>query len=130
LGEISRIGEIVVNSFLGPRFKAAMVTIDLPLVPDKPIDFGLQDFCSKCGKCARGAPQGRSVMLTKAFKMGMSLAIGCGEMYWYASRKQGWSRLWGVHKNLPLEQTFYLISPEHIVEHETHSCGQEVRCLG
>jgi len=58
LGEMSRIGEIVVNPFLGPRFKAAIVTTDLPLVPDKPIDFGLQDFCSKCGKCARECPSG------------------------------------------------------------------------
>ena len=33
-----------------------MVTTDLPLVPDKPIDFGLQDFCSKCRKCARECP--------------------------------------------------------------------------
>lgn len=56
LGEFSRLGECVVHPFLGPRFKAAVVTTDLPLVPDKPIDFGLQDFCSKCKKCARECP--------------------------------------------------------------------------
>jgi 3-chloro-4-hydroxyphenylacetate reductive dehalogenase len=58
LGEMSRIGDCVVNPFLGPRFKAAVVTTDLPLLPDKPIDFGLQDFCSKCRKCARECPGG------------------------------------------------------------------------
>ena len=58
LGEMSRIGDIVVNPFLGPRFKAAVVTTDLPLAVDKPIDFGLQDFCSKCKKCARECPSG------------------------------------------------------------------------
>jgi 3-chloro-4-hydroxyphenylacetate reductive dehalogenase len=58
LGEMSRIGDCVVNPFLGPRFKAAIVTTDLPLAPDKPIDFGLQDFCSKCKKCARECPVG------------------------------------------------------------------------
>jgi 3-chloro-4-hydroxyphenylacetate reductive dehalogenase len=58
LGEMSRIGDCVVNPFLGPRFKAAIVTTDLPLVPDKPIDFGLQDFCAKCKKCARECPSG------------------------------------------------------------------------
>ena len=58
LGEMSRIGDCVVNPFLGPRFKAAVVTTDLPLFPDKPIDFGLQDFCSKCKKCARECPSG------------------------------------------------------------------------
>ena len=56
LGEFSRMGECVIHPWLGPRFKAAVVTTDLPLVPDKPIDFGLQDFCSKCKKCARECP--------------------------------------------------------------------------
>jgi len=58
LGEMSRIGDCVLHPFLGPRFKAAVVTTDLPLVPDKPIDFGLQNFCSKCKKCARACPSG------------------------------------------------------------------------
>jgi reductive dehalogenase len=58
LGEMCRIGDIVLNPFLGPRFKAAVVTTDLPLAVDKPIDFGLQDFCNKCGKCARECPSG------------------------------------------------------------------------
>ncbi|HOJ42737.1 MAG TPA: 4Fe-4S dicluster domain-containing protein, partial [Syntrophorhabdaceae bacterium] len=31
---------------------------DLHLKVDKPIDFGLQDFCSKCKKCARECPSG------------------------------------------------------------------------
>jgi 3-chloro-4-hydroxyphenylacetate reductive dehalogenase len=58
LGELSRIGDTVLHPFLGPRFKAAVVTTDLPLLPDRPIDFGLQDFCSKCKKCARECPSG------------------------------------------------------------------------
>ena len=56
LGEMSRIGELVLNPFIGPRHKTAIVTTDLPLVPDRPIDFGLQDFCDKCRKCARECP--------------------------------------------------------------------------
>jgi len=58
LGEMCRIGDIVLNPFLGTRFKAAVVTTDLPLTPDKPIDFGLQDFCNTCKKCARECPSG------------------------------------------------------------------------
>jgi reductive dehalogenase len=58
LGEMSRIGDSVLHPFLGPRFKAAVVTTDLPLLPDMPIDFGLQDFCSKYKKCARECPSG------------------------------------------------------------------------
>ena len=56
LGEMCRIGDMVLNPFLGPRFKASVVTTDMPLASDKPIDFGLQDFCSKCMKCARECP--------------------------------------------------------------------------
>ncbi len=56
LGEMCRIGDTVLHPYLGPRFKAAVVTTDMPLLPDKPIDFGLQDFCTKCKKCARECP--------------------------------------------------------------------------
>jgi reductive dehalogenase len=56
LGEMSRIGELVLNPFVGPRHKTAVITTDLPLAVDKPIDFGLQDFCDKCRKCARECP--------------------------------------------------------------------------
>lgn len=56
LGEQSRIGESALNPFLGVRFKTAVLTTDMPLAPDKPIDFGLQTFCSKCLKCARECP--------------------------------------------------------------------------
>jgi reductive dehalogenase len=55
-GELSRIGEVVLNPFLGPRFKTAVVTTNLPMATDKPIDFGLQDFCRQCMKCARECP--------------------------------------------------------------------------
>lgn len=56
VGELSRIGEVVLNPFLGPRFKSAVITTDMPLVHDKPIDFGLQDMCGGCRKCARECP--------------------------------------------------------------------------
>jgi reductive dehalogenase len=58
LGEVSRMSECVLHPFLGPRFKASVVTTDLPLLCDSPIDFGLQDFCTKCKKCARNCPSG------------------------------------------------------------------------
>jgi reductive dehalogenase len=52
IGEMSRMGNAVVNPFLGARFKASAVTTDMPLQPDLPIDFGLQQFCRVCMKCA------------------------------------------------------------------------------
>ena len=55
IGELSR-PNLVLNPFIGLRYKAAVVTTDIPLEPDQPIDFGLQDFCNKCKKCAEHCP--------------------------------------------------------------------------
>lgn len=58
LGEVSRIGEVILHPFLGPRLKSGSVTTDLPLAHDRPVDFGLQRFCEGCNKCARECPSG------------------------------------------------------------------------
>ncbi|MEN8740044.1 MAG: reductive dehalogenase, partial [Phaeobacter gallaeciensis] len=58
LGEVSRIGEVILNPLLGPRLKSGVVTTDMPMTHDKPIDFGLQKFCESCNKCARECPSG------------------------------------------------------------------------
>jgi reductive dehalogenase len=58
LGEVSRIGDIILNPFLGPRLKTGILTTDWPMQADRPIDFGLQKFCSSCNKCARECPSG------------------------------------------------------------------------
>ncbi len=58
LGEVSRIGEVILNPFLGPRLKSGVVTTTMPMTHDKPIDFGLQKFCEACNKCARECPSG------------------------------------------------------------------------
>lgn len=58
MGEVSRIGEVILNPYLGPRLKSGVVTTDMPLAHDKPIDFGLQNFCENCNKCARECPSG------------------------------------------------------------------------
>lgn len=56
LGELSRIGELVLNPFIGPRSKSVLLTTDLPLAFDQPVDFGLQSVCNMCMKCARECP--------------------------------------------------------------------------
>ena len=55
VGEIGRAG-IIVNPFLGMDFKSAAVLTDMPLVPDSPVDIGLQDFCQRCEICAEFCP--------------------------------------------------------------------------
>ena len=55
VGEVSRAG-IILNPYLGLAFKAAAVLTNMPLVPDKPVDFGLQRFCQTCRICAENCP--------------------------------------------------------------------------
>lgn len=58
MGEVSRIGEVILHPLLGPRLKTGVVTTNMPFTYDKPIDFGLQKFCAACNKCARECPSG------------------------------------------------------------------------
>jgi reductive dehalogenase len=62
IGEVSRAG-IILNPYLGLGFKAAAVLTNMPLVPDKPIDFSLQSFCQNCKICGENCP-------SKAISMG------------------------------------------------------------
>ena len=55
LGELARNGLLITPAF-GPRVRLAKVLTDLPLVPDRPIEFGVWDFCMKCEKCAVKCP--------------------------------------------------------------------------
>ncbi len=56
LAEVSRIGDTLLNPFIGPRSKSVVFTTDFPMEIDLPIDFGLQGFCEQCRKCARECP--------------------------------------------------------------------------
>ncbi len=58
LGELCRTADCAIHPYLGFRHKVAAVTTNLPLAPDKPIDFGLMDFCRVCKKCADECPSG------------------------------------------------------------------------
>ena len=56
LGEIGRMG-LLMTPNLGPRVRIAVVTTDLPLVPDQRVpEDSVIDFCSICLKCADACP--------------------------------------------------------------------------
>jgi len=61
LGEQGR-HSIVITPELGSNFRPSIVTTNLPLAPDKPIDFGVQDFCKTCKICAKQCPSGAITM--------------------------------------------------------------------
>ena len=56
LGEIGRMG-LLMTPELGPRVRIAVVTTDLPLLPDVVRrDPSVLDFCTQCKKCAETCP--------------------------------------------------------------------------
>ena len=55
LGELGRNGLLITPQF-GPRVRLCKVLTDLHLKPDKPIDFGVQEYCEKCKKCLENCP--------------------------------------------------------------------------
>lgn len=55
LGELGRQGYLIADRF-GARVRLFAVTTDMPLVPDKPVDLGAEEFCEVCLKCAEACP--------------------------------------------------------------------------
>ncbi|HJO63485.1 MAG TPA: reductive dehalogenase [Desulfobacterales bacterium] len=55
LGELARNGLLITPAF-GPRIRLAKVLTDMPLIADRPIEFGVWDFCLQCEKCAVKCP--------------------------------------------------------------------------
>jgi len=55
LGEVGRLGYLITKEF-GPRIRLSAVTTNLPLISDKPVDIGVEDFCKFCKKCANCCP--------------------------------------------------------------------------
>jgi ferredoxin len=54
-GELGRHGSLINENF-GASFRPGFVTTDLPMVEDKPREFGVQDFCMNCNVCQRNCP--------------------------------------------------------------------------
>jgi epoxyqueuosine reductase len=57
LGEVARTG-FCLTPELGLNFRTAVITTNIPLAIDNPIEFGVADFCKKCKLCAEGCPSG------------------------------------------------------------------------
>jgi hypothetical protein len=51
LGQLGRNGLLITPEY-GPRVRLCKVFTDLPLENDKPIDFGVTEFCRNCQLCA------------------------------------------------------------------------------
>ena len=55
LGEYGRHGLLITREY-GPRVRLGKIFTDMPLKHDKPIRFGVKEFCDICHLCASGCP--------------------------------------------------------------------------
>ena len=55
LGELGRTNRLITPEF-GPCVRLCKILTDLPLTTDKPVDFGLMEFCRICKRCAEACP--------------------------------------------------------------------------
>ena len=55
LGEYGRHGLLIAPG-MGPRLRIGKIFTDLPLAHDRPIRFGVEEFCEVCRKCSDACP--------------------------------------------------------------------------
>ena len=84
LGQLGRNGLLITPKF-GPRVRLCKIFTDLPLEVDKPIDFGVTQFCKKCKLCAEVCEVGAISKETEP-----SFQIACrsnnpGALKWYVN---------------------------------------------
>jgi ferredoxin len=56
VGELGRNGLIITEKYGARIHLSDAILTDLPLVADKPIDLGVEEFCKVCRKCAETCP--------------------------------------------------------------------------
>jgi reductive dehalogenase len=56
LGELGRNGMMITEKYGARVHMPDPILTDMPLVADKPIDIGVEDFCKICRKCASNCP--------------------------------------------------------------------------
>jgi len=54
-GQLGKHGSLISKEF-GSNFRLGTVVTDLPLLPDRPVDIGVDDLCTRCSVCVRGCP--------------------------------------------------------------------------
>ncbi len=55
LGQLGKHGSLISKEY-GSNFRLAAVLTDLPLQPDQPVDYGVEDLCLSCRRCVIDCP--------------------------------------------------------------------------
>jgi len=93
LGELGRNGILITQKF-GPRVRLSKVFTDLPLMADRPIEFGVTAFCETCERCAEECPGG-CISFGEPTTEGPTISNNSGIYKWYINpekRLDFWAR--------------------------------------
>jgi len=99
LGEYSRMGTMI-HEKLGSRVRIGKVYTDLDLAKDKPITFGVKEFCKKCKKCAELCPSNAITLDEEQTQVPKtdSISSNPGVKKWYQNNEKcisQWERIGG-----------------------------------
>lgn len=87
IGEQGR-HSVLITPELGSNIRPAIVTTNIPMECDNPIDFGVQDFCATCKICAENCPSGAITFGEKTEKRGYkryALDASKCHNFWYSN---------------------------------------------
>ncbi len=96
IGEFCRTGRVLSPEY-GNNMRLKAVTTDLPLQPDKPISFGLHDFCMACESCARFCPAGAVPKGEPSDQRPSTIYNNAGFRKWWINAEKCLI-FWGVNK--------------------------------
>jgi reductive dehalogenase len=93
LGELGRNGILITEKF-GPRVRLCKVFTDLPLLPDEPTFFGVEEFCRVCMKCADDCPS-RAIPFGEKTTEAPTISNNPGVLKWAIDPEQCF-KWWGA----------------------------------
>ena len=88
LGEGGRSGMLITPKY-GPRVRIAKVITDMPLDNDKPIEFGVEEFCKACMKCAELCPS-QAISYEDKTMEAANMSSNSGVLKWSSNPEKCW----------------------------------------
>ena len=98
-GELGRHG-LLISPYGGARVRSVKVITDMPLALDKPISFGVKEFCMNCKKCADACPQGAISHGPPTTNGPSAVSNAHGVEKWYID-PEACRVLWNHHSGIP-----------------------------